>query len=73
MKQRYAYFSDGAIWWTGSNPTPTFKAFDDAERLAEQFERTLKTDWFYDHAMERAEQLRAAMLEYAIWEDSLVA
>lgn len=69
---QYAYFRDGAIWWQGSNPTPTFKALDDAERLAEQFERTMKTDWFYPHAMERAAQLRAAIAEYHHFEESLI-
>lgn len=41
MGQQYAYFRDGAIWWQGSNATPTFKALDDAERLAEQFEKEM--------------------------------
>lgn len=52
-------FEDGEIYWRGC-----WKSREDAEALAEHFERDLTGDWFAPFAANFARQIRTAIAAY---------
>jgi hypothetical protein len=72
MSDPTAYFSEGQIFWKGSNPRAVYLPRDDAQRRRDNFARYQEGDaLMWPIARIFVRDLDAAITEYDTWEEAL--